>query len=204
MSTKLTEKQKRFCLEYLIDFNATQAAVRAGYSKKTSKQIGSENLSKPVLQEFLAKKVTRVNEKLELTVERILEEQMRLAFVDTSKLFDEDGNLIPINELPEDITRAISSVNIEQISLTDDKGGETVTRKFRYKLWDKKDALAKLMQYMGMLVTKNEHSGPNGEPIRTETKTEATINLKNLSDDELKNLRQILGRTRFEHFGSRN
>ncbi len=51
---KLNAKQVRFCEEYLIDLNATQAAVRAGYSEKTSKQIGSENLSKPDIAEYIA------------------------------------------------------------------------------------------------------------------------------------------------------
>lgn len=50
---KLTAKQKRFCDEYLIDLNATQAAIRAGYSKKTANRIGTENLSKPVIKQYI-------------------------------------------------------------------------------------------------------------------------------------------------------
>lgn len=50
---KLTAKQQRFCDEYLIDLNATQAAIRAGYSKKTANRIGTENLSKPVIKEYI-------------------------------------------------------------------------------------------------------------------------------------------------------
>ena len=49
---KLTAKQQRFCDEYLIDLNATQAAIRAGYSKKTANRIGTENLSKLVIREY--------------------------------------------------------------------------------------------------------------------------------------------------------
>ncbi|OOF84438.1 terminase [Rodentibacter ratti] len=49
----LNEKQKRFVDEYLIDLNATQAAIRAGYSADTARQMGSENLSKPVIQEAI-------------------------------------------------------------------------------------------------------------------------------------------------------
>lgn len=54
---KLTAKQQRFCDEYLIDLNATQAAIRAGYSAKTAKQIGQENLTKPDLQEYISKRM---------------------------------------------------------------------------------------------------------------------------------------------------
>lgn len=53
MMAKLTAKQQRFCDEYLIDLNATQAAIRAGYSKKTANRIGTENLSKPVIKEYI-------------------------------------------------------------------------------------------------------------------------------------------------------
>lgn len=49
----LTDKQKRFCDEYLIDTNATQAAIRAGYSEKTARQAGAENLSKPYIREYI-------------------------------------------------------------------------------------------------------------------------------------------------------
>ena len=54
---KLTAKQQRFCDEYLIDLNATQAAIRAGYSEKTAKQIGQENLTKPDLKEYIEKRM---------------------------------------------------------------------------------------------------------------------------------------------------
>lgn len=54
---KLTAKQQRFCDEYLIDLNATQAAIRAGYSEKTAKQIGNENLTKPAIKEYIEKRM---------------------------------------------------------------------------------------------------------------------------------------------------
>ncbi len=54
MPDKLTPKQEQFCREYLIDLNATQACIRAGYSPKTAKQMGTENLSKPAIQAYLA------------------------------------------------------------------------------------------------------------------------------------------------------
>lgn len=53
----MTEKQKRFCEEYLIDLNATQAALRAGYSEKTAYSIGNENLHKPEIQEYIQKRL---------------------------------------------------------------------------------------------------------------------------------------------------
>ena len=51
---KMTAKQQRFCDEYLIDLNATQAAIRAGYSEKNARNIASENLAKPNIQKYIA------------------------------------------------------------------------------------------------------------------------------------------------------
>jgi len=66
---KLTPKQEKFCNEYLIDLNATQAAIRAGYSKKTSYAIGIENLKKPIIAECVAKLRSEIQAKTAITVE---------------------------------------------------------------------------------------------------------------------------------------
>lgn len=54
---KMTAKQQMFCDEYLIDLNATQAAIRAGYSKKTARVIGQENLLKPAIRDYIEKRM---------------------------------------------------------------------------------------------------------------------------------------------------
>lgn len=60
----MTEKQKRFCDEYLIDLNATQAAIRAGYSKKTARAIANENLTKPYIKEYIEKRMIEKEKEL--------------------------------------------------------------------------------------------------------------------------------------------
>lgn len=72
MMPKLTDKQKRFCDEYLIDLNATQAAIRSGYSKKTAQQMGSENLLKPVIQAYIEQKQKKIAEKNNISVEWVI------------------------------------------------------------------------------------------------------------------------------------
>lgn len=70
---KLTAKQEMFCLEYLIDLNATQAAIRAGYSKESAGTIGSENMQKPeVLAHIASLKAARAS-KLEITADYVLD-----------------------------------------------------------------------------------------------------------------------------------
>ena len=70
---KLTDKQSLFCTEYLIDLNATQAAVRAGYSVKTAQKIGSENLSKPLVSDEIQRLMALRSKKTGITAEWVLE-----------------------------------------------------------------------------------------------------------------------------------
>lgn len=69
---KLTAKQQRFCDEYLIDLNATQAAIRAGYSKKTANRIGTENLSKPVIRQYIDARMAEKESKLIASQDEVL------------------------------------------------------------------------------------------------------------------------------------
>ncbi len=69
---KLTAKQQTFVNEYLIDLNATQAAVRAGYSEKTAQQTGSENLLKPVIKNAIQEAMDKRSQKTEITAEFVL------------------------------------------------------------------------------------------------------------------------------------
>ena len=69
----LTPKQQRFVEEYLIDLNATQAAIRAGYSEKTAKEIGSENLTKPNIAKAIAEAQEKLSNKTQVTVEMVVQ-----------------------------------------------------------------------------------------------------------------------------------
>lgn len=69
----LTPKQQRFVEEYLIDLNATQAAIRAGYSAKTAQEIGSENLSKPMVAKAIAEAQEKLSNKAQVTVEMVVQ-----------------------------------------------------------------------------------------------------------------------------------
>lgn len=70
---KLTEKQKRFCDEYMIDLNATQAAIRAGYSKKSAYSIGQENLTKPVIKAYIDAALAKIHNERTADVTEVLE-----------------------------------------------------------------------------------------------------------------------------------
>ena len=102
----LLPKQAAFVREYLICGNATQAAIRAGYSPKSAYKTGSDNLKLPQIADLLSKKqseiAARQDERLaamELTAERVARETARIAFFDPRKMFTPEGAPIPLNEL---------------------------------------------------------------------------------------------------------
>lgn len=78
MSEKLSEKQQRFVEEYLVDGNATQAAIRAGYSKKTAKSIATENLSKPAIKDAISRARGARSERVKVTVDMVVTEIWKL------------------------------------------------------------------------------------------------------------------------------
>lgn len=82
---KLTDKQKRFVEEYLIDLNATQAAIRAGYSEDTARQIGAENLSKPVIQEAIQQAQNKRSERTQITQDDVIRRLIEIADISTGK-----------------------------------------------------------------------------------------------------------------------
>lgn len=72
MATKMTAKQMRFCDEYLIDLNATQAAIRAGYSQKNARNIASENLAKPYIKEYIEARMAEKESSLIASQDEVL------------------------------------------------------------------------------------------------------------------------------------
>lgn len=104
---KLTPKQERFVAEYLIDLNATQAAIRAGYSEKTAQEQGSRLLSHVMVKAEIAKRLAKVADKLELSAEKVLRELDYLAFYDPADVamcVDENGDPVEI-KAPRDIAK---------------------------------------------------------------------------------------------------
>jgi phage terminase small subunit len=153
----MTPKQERFVAEYLIDLNATQAAIRAGYSRHTARQAGAENLSKPVIARAIAAGKKRVTERAELSAVNVLEEIRRVAFCDARAFFDERGNLKTIAQL--DAEQGAALAGFEVIIKNAEAGDGKTDKIHKIKLWDKVRALEMLAKYFGLLTEKTEHSG---------------------------------------------
>lgn len=153
----MTPKQQRFVAEYLVDLNATQAAVRAGYSKRNADKIGSELLGKTgvaqAVQEGQAAKLKKVG----VTAERTILEIQRIAFSDIRKLFTDYGGLKPVHELNDDESALLASVEVLKKNLfAGDKKVDTI---HKLKVWDKLKALEMLAKHFGILQERVEHHG---------------------------------------------
>ncbi len=157
----LKGKQPAFVQEYLIDLNATQAAIRAGYSKKTAKDIGCENLAKPNIQEAIQKALKKRELRTEITQDRVLKEYARIAFLDPRNFFDESDNLKSITELDDDTAACLTGMDISTRFIKnkgDDLEPETVKK---IKFIDKKGALDSVAKHLGMFEKDNKQKNPD-------------------------------------------
>lgn len=151
MSNKLTDKQEQFCKEYIIDFNATRAAKKAGYSEKTSQVTGSENLSKPIIQDYIASLMKKREERTEITADMVVQELAKVAFADIRELYDETRLLLP-HELSDKTAATISSFKTKREGDAEEGFYEVE----EYKRYDKMKALEVLGKHLGMFIEKQE------------------------------------------------
>lgn len=149
----LTAKQKRFVEEYLIDLNATQAAIRAGYSPNTAYSIGNENLNKPEIRARIGKAMAERSKRTGINADRVLQELARIAFVKATDVIDTDDATIKQYASDDDLA-VIQSVKVKVIPT---KEGDGVEREIR--LNDKLKALELLGKHLGMFKDKLEING---------------------------------------------
>ena len=146
----MTKKQKRFCEEYLIDLNATQAAIRAGYSPDTAKAIGCENLTKPDIRAHIDRAMAERSRRTGVNADRVIQELAKIAFVNATDVIDPKTATVKENALPED-TAAIQTVKVKTF------GEDGLEREI--KMADKLRALEMLGRHLGMFKDKLELSG---------------------------------------------
>ena len=171
--SELTPKQARFVEEYLVDLNATQAAIRAGYSVKSAEMLGYQLLQKTTVASAVAQAQQERSERTEITQDQVLRELARIGFSDMGNYVKYGPGGVMLVDSSEVDTRVVA-----EVSQTVTKEGGTV----KFKLHDKVGALVKLGQHLGMFVERQEHGKP-GEFSRP---------LKDVPDDELGNLIKLV------------
>ena len=156
----LNKKWQIFVAEYLVDRNATRAAVACGYKEKTAGQAGSRLLKNVKVQEELARRTAQVLGRLDVTAEKVLGGIAQIAFFDVRKFFNPDGSLKPITELDETTAFALKGLDVEKLFLHFGKGQAeekgTITK---VRFADRLAALELLGRNLKLFTDKLEISG---------------------------------------------
>ena len=137
--------------------NATQAAIRCGYSAKTAKQQGSRLLTNVDIAAAVAERAAKQLESADLSATRVLEEIRRLALSDVRQLFDESGNLRPLHTLTVEQAACIAGL---EVVIKNAKAGDGITDTvLKLKFIDRGRYVELAAKHQGMLTEKVEHSG---------------------------------------------
>lgn len=155
---KLTAKQERFVEEYLVDLNATQAAIRAGYSPATAKDIGCENLAKPNVRARIDEAMAELSRRTGVNQERIIRELARVAFLNAPKVVNAKDATV-LEDASEDDTAAIASIKVKVVQ----GDFESVEREVKFA--DKLKALELLGKHFGMFTDNINLTGSMGVQI---------------------------------------
>lgn len=165
----LTNKQRMFCHEYIVDLNMTQAAIRAGYSKTSAHDIGSENLKKPEIKKKVDALMAERAKRTEITADRVLNELAKIGFADVRRIFNDADGLLKPSGIDDITAAAIQSIEVvsRPSAEVDEDGNREIEYVHKIKLTDKKGALELLGKNLKMFTDKHELTGAGGGPIVT-------------------------------------
>ena len=199
VAPQLTERQRRWVEEYLVDPNATQAAIRAGYSVPGARVQGVDNLTNPNIRKILDEERQKRAEHFQVYGDRILQELLWVGLSDIRDVvtWDAEGKptFCPAEDLSPGVARAITQIHF--MEKTSSRDGQTLatTREIRFRFHDKKGALDSLMKHLG-LFQKPKPAGEDeppgsGSDQRTEERPEVHSDWNRLSNDEWTALKRV-------------
>lgn len=157
----LNDKQEMFCREYLIDLNATQAAIRAGYSEKTANRTASENLSKPDIQLRISELLKKRSDRLQIDADYVLKRLVEIDQMDVLDILHDDGGIKPIHEWPKVWRISLSGMDLAEMFESKDGERDLVGIMKKIKWPDKVKNLELLGKHVKVQAFKDkvEHSG---------------------------------------------
>lgn len=151
---EITRKQKRFVAEYIIDLNATQAAIRAGYAEKTAQEQSSRLLSNVIIQAEINEALRDRELRTQITADNVLIGLYKIAVADLSQAYNLDGSLKNIHDIPKEVRQAMAGIEVfEEFDGRGDnriKIGETKKVKF----WDKTRPYELLAKHLKLLTDR--------------------------------------------------
>ena len=153
----ITPQQRHFVFEYLVDLDATRAALAAGYETHLAKSVGARLLKYPGVRRLIDEIQDSRFRSLNITGERVLKEVARLAFIDARKFFNEDGTVRDISTLDDDTAAALSGFEVSEIiQRNGNKESTVVGHVKKIKLADKGENLERLGRHLGLFTPKVE------------------------------------------------
>lgn len=173
----LNDKQERFCREYVIDLNATQAAIRAGYSEATAYSQAERLLRNVEVSNFISDLKDGISERLEITADMVTRELWALATYSIQDLVEESGEVVNIKNADREILKPVTGFKVTK-KIINFEGGSEETITTDVKLADKISALEKVGKHIGYFEADNKQK-------------QTVLNLGNLSDSDLEKLSEI-------------
>ena len=177
----LNEKQERFCKEYVIDLNATQAAIRAGYSENTANEQASRLLANVNIQARVKELQDGISERLEITADMVVSELWALGSYNVKDFVNEGDNTIKnISDIDRGIAKAIVGVKVTERTVTQNGVSDsTITTEMKFA--DKRAALVDVGRHLGIFEKDNKQKV---QPV----------DMSALSDDDLAKLAELQGK----------
>jgi len=164
----LNPRQIQFCREYIIDLNATQAYIRAGYSKQAANKNASKLMANDGIQQLIARFARDRALRTQTESDQVIAQVARLAMSDIRKIFTETGALKHVEEIDDDTAAAIQSVKITRrpSGETDEEGRTIYDDVIEYKLADKRGPLELLGKHASLWESKSGGSETTAEALR--------------------------------------
>jgi len=157
--SQLTAKQEAFCQEYMIDLNATQAAIRAGYSESTAGSIGGENLQKPEIQARISQLKAERSESTKIDAAYVLRRLHQIDEMDVADILNDDLTMRPLRDWPKTWRTTLSGLDIQQLAVGEDS--VSIIKKIKWP--DKVKNLELLGRHVDVKAFEKEQEKPSDD-----------------------------------------
>jgi phage terminase small subunit len=169
----MNSRQKRFVALYLVDLNATQAAINAGYSEKTAGSQGERLLKNVEIARLVQQSQNRRMSRLELTADNVIEALRRIVMFDPASLYSPDGHLLPLHEIPPEARACLSGLDVDELYVGEGEERRNIGRTTKVKFWSKTEGIKAAMAHLALLAP-------------TDVRISGEITLQAMSDDDVR------------------
>lgn len=181
----LNLRQKLFCEEYIIDYNATQATIRAGYSSKGAAVAGGKLLKREDVQEYIAELREETQKRNQITLDECIGLLTDIATADIADMYNDDGSMKPIKDIPKATRMAVGAIDTEELFIGRGDNRTKIGTIKKGKIIDRTAAIRDLIKHFGGFREHNEQS-------KTEVNVFQDIDLSSLTNEELTVFKKIL------------